>query len=159
MYRGLITYTIRAVVIESEGARAFDVVDVVGVVEVVVEVSRFGFIKRKPHGEVDFVSPVPCPVNYGSIPSRIAPDGDPLDAVVLGPRLRRGQRVEVPVRAVIGFLDAGLDDRKVICSHQELSAKDRLGLLAFFHVYALSKRALNRARGRRGETRCLGFVQ
>lgn len=127
-------------------------------VEVVVEVSRLDFIKRGHHGEVDFVSPLPCPYNYGSITGVAAPDGDALDAVVLGRRLRRGRRVEVPVRAVIAFLDDGLDDRKVICSRMPLTYRDRVGLLAFFRFYALSKRVLHRGRGRVGETRCLGFI-
>lgn len=118
---------------------------------------RFGFVKRTPRGDVDFVSPLPCPVNYGSVPDTSAPDGDPLDAVVMGPRLCRGARLSVPVRGVILFVDAGQKDDKLVCKHTPLTAADRALLLSFFRLYALAKRALNAARGLRGPTRCLGF--
>ncbi len=126
-------------------------------VEVVVEVPRFGFVKRTPRGDVDFVSPVPCPVNYGSIPDTLAEDGDPLDAVVLGPRLSRGARGTFAVRGVVRFVDAGQTDDKLVCKSSPLSRLDRALVVSFFRVYALAKGALNRARGRRGATRCLGF--
>ena len=59
-----------------------------------IEVPRFSFVKREADGEVDFVSPVPCPFNYGSVPGAIAPDGDAPDALVLGPRVAAGAEVD-----------------------------------------------------------------
>ena len=63
---------------------------VVPLIEVIIEIPRGGFLKRGSTGELDFISPFPCPFNYGSIPAFIGLDGDLLDAVVLGPRLPRG---------------------------------------------------------------------
>jgi hypothetical protein len=54
-------------------------------VEVVIEVPRGGFVKRDRHGQVVFVSPLPCPYNYGSVPTHLGLEGDLLDAIVLGP--------------------------------------------------------------------------
>lgn len=121
---------------------------------VVVEIdsSRGSFVKRRDDGGVDFVSPLPTPYNYGSVPGTRAEDGDRLDAIVLGRALPRGARVEVPVRAIVRFVDAGDDDRKLVCSERPLSAGERRGLVAFFTVYACAKRVLNRVRGRRGTT-------
>ncbi len=57
-------------------------------VDVVIEIPRGSFLKRGSTGHVDFVSPLPCPFNYGSVPQYLGQEGDLLDAVVLGPRLR-----------------------------------------------------------------------
>lgn len=127
--------------------------------EVLVESPRWSVVKRRPDGGVDFISPVPCPYNYGCIPGWSSGDGDPLDVVVMGPRLRRGERRRVPVVGYVRFLDAGCEDPKVICSTRPLSTVDRMGLAAFFHTYALFKRVLHRVRGKRGgATRYLGRV-
>jgi len=64
-------------------------------VEVVIEVPRWSFLKRGSSGAVDFVSPLPCPFNYGAVPTHLGLEGDLLDAVVLGPRLRLGARLRV----------------------------------------------------------------
>ncbi|CAI5961659.1 unnamed protein product [Closterium sp. NIES-64] len=53
-------------------------------VQVVVEVPKGSFVKRHPDGAIDYVGCVPCPFNYGSVPSILALDGEPHDAVVLG---------------------------------------------------------------------------
>jgi hypothetical protein len=45
-----------------------------------IEVPRWGFVKRRADGGVDFVSPIPCPYNYGSILGLVAPDLVPLAA-------------------------------------------------------------------------------
>ncbi len=53
----------------------------------------------------------------------------------------------------------GVPTPKVICSARPVDAVDRAGLEAFFRVYALFKRGLHLARGRRGgETRYLGWL-
>jgi inorganic pyrophosphatase len=127
-------------------------------VEVEIEVPRFGFVKRRADRSIDFVSPLPCPFNYGSILGRVAADGDPLDAVVLGARLARGTRVRVPVVAIVGFVDAGDDDPKIICSSAPLTARSRGRIARFFRVYAIAKRILHGARRRAGATRYLGYV-
>ena len=62
-------------------------------VEVVIEVPRGSFLKRGSSGSIDFVSPLPCPFNYGSVETLIGLEGDLLDAIVLGPRLALGSRV------------------------------------------------------------------
>ena len=51
--------------------------------DAVVEVPRGSFLKRGSTGKVDFISPVPCPFNYGSVPQYLGQEGDLLDAVVL----------------------------------------------------------------------------
>jgi inorganic pyrophosphatase len=124
---------------------------------VVVEAPRFSHVKRRDDGAVDFVSPLPCPFNYGSVPGTRSGDGERIDAVVLGPRLPRGSRARLRVLGVVRFVDAGADDPKWICADRSLRASDRLQLVAFFTVYALVKRALNRARGRSGATRFHGI--
>jgi len=61
--------------------------------DIVIEVPRGSFLKRGSTGHVDFISPLPCPFNYGSVPAYVGLEGDLLDALVLGPRLRLGTRV------------------------------------------------------------------
>ncbi|MFO0697010.1 MAG: inorganic diphosphatase [Polyangiales bacterium] len=121
-------------------------------VTVEVEVPRFGFVKRRADGSVDFVSPIPCPFNYGSVPGTLAPDGDPIDAVVLGGRRPRGARVEARVIGEVAFVDAGDADPKRICAIGEVSPWERAQVVLFFRAYAHAKRWLNRLRGRSGRT-------
>lgn len=133
--------------------------DLPATVTVVIEAPRLSMIKRRSDGRIDFISPLPCPYNYGSIPGRWADDGDPLDAVVMGPRLPAGARVHLPVVGVIDFVDGGRGDPKVICAADPLSPRQRRGLERFFAVYARFKRVLARARGGRGETRFRGWLR
>ena len=72
-------------------------------IKAVIEIPRGSFLKRGWNGSIDFVSPFPCPFNYGSIPDYIGGEGDLLDAVVLGPRIPRmkhssdGTRIRVTI--------------------------------------------------------------
>lgn len=122
-----------------------------------IESPRFSHIKRRSDGRIDFVSPLPCPFNYGCVPGSISGDGDPIDVVLLGPTLARGTNVRRGVLAVVDFVDAGEPDPKWICGEPPLSTRDRLSIVAFFHVYALAKSALNRVRRRRGITAFRGL--
>ncbi|MET0386974.1 MAG: inorganic diphosphatase [Polyangiales bacterium] len=119
--------------------------------EVVVEMPRASFVKRRDDGAVDFVSPLPCPFNYGSIPDTRAADGDREDVIVLGTRLPKGTRLSLPVLARAHFIDAGVYDGKWICGAQ-LRSHDRVQLAWFFSLYALAKRVINRSRGLSGTT-------
>jgi inorganic pyrophosphatase len=126
-------------------------------VEVVIEIPRGSFVKRGWSESVDFISPVPCPFNYGAIPDYIGGEGDLLDAVVLGPRLPRGTRVRVIAQGAVGLTDRGIYDDKLICSNKPLRGWQRHLVLIFFHIYGLSKRLLNFYRGRSGPTYCNGW--
>lgn len=125
---------------------------------VVIDVPRGTFIKRDDDGAVDFISPIPCPFNYGHVPGTLAADGDALDAVVLGPRLSLGSTANVSTRARVDFIDAGCSDPKWVCADGPLSRFDRLQIAGFFRCYAVAKRLINRARGKRGPTRYLGWL-
>jgi inorganic pyrophosphatase len=125
--------------------------------EVVIEVPRGGFIKRKDSGGIDYVSPIPCPFNYGSVPDTRSGDGDRLDALVLGPALPRGARVHVRVVALVQFVDAGEDDPKYVCADHEPSLPEIALVAGFFRLYAVLKGGLNRLRGKRGATRFDGL--
>ncbi len=127
-------------------------------VEVVVEVPRGSLLKRGSSGEIDFVSPFPCPFNYGSVDTLVGLDGDLLDAVVLGPRLPRGRRVLVRAWGAVGKTDRGMYDDKLICSDQPVDEPHRRRVLAFFAFYARCKWLLNRIRGRSGPSACEGWV-
>ena len=126
-------------------------------VEVVIEIPRGSFLKRGSLGRVDFVSPFPCPFNYGSIPAYLGLEGDLLDAVVLGPRLPRGARVMVKAFGAVGLTDRNMYDDKLICSTRPLGPRQRRWVLLFFRLYARCKRLLNLYRRRPGRTVCEGW--
>jgi inorganic pyrophosphatase len=127
-------------------------------VTVLIEIPRGGIVKRRADGSLDFVSPLPSPWNYGSVPGTTAPDGDPLDAIVLGPRLRAGVRVDADVLAVYGFRDRDALDPKLVCGSPPLFASQRRAVERFFWVYERCKRGLQRVRGQAGRTAALGWL-
>jgi inorganic pyrophosphatase len=127
-------------------------------VEVVIEVSRGSFLKRGSRGQFDFLSPFPCPYNYGSVPEYIGGDGDYLDALVLGPRLPRGGRVRVPARGAVGMTERRVYEDKLVCAAQDLSERGQRRVLFFLRCYARCKSLLNALRGRPGRVRCEGWV-
>jgi inorganic pyrophosphatase len=128
-------------------------------VEVLIEVPRGSFLKRGPSGRVDFVSPLPCPFNYGAVPTLLGLEGDLLDALVLGPRLRFGTRLHVRAWGAITLTDRGLFDDKLVCSMQRPSAAECRDVLRFFAFYAKCKSILNWWRGRPGRNGCDGWCE
>ena len=126
-------------------------------VDVVIEIPRGSFLKRGGSGQVDFVSPLPCPYNYGSIHQYIGGEGDYLDAVVLGPRLPIGSRVRVKAYGAVGLSERFMYDDKLICALRPVSSQERRNLIRFFRVYAFCKGVLNVFRGRAGRSWCHGW--
>ena len=126
-------------------------------VEVVIEVPRGSFLKRGSTGSIDFVSPLPCPFNYGAVPTHLGLEGDLLDALVLGPRLRVGTRVRVKAWGAVTFTDRGMSDDKLICADHPPSRAERRNVLRFFHFYAKCKGLLNLWRRRPGRNACEGW--
>ncbi|HUH95146.1 MAG TPA: inorganic diphosphatase [Casimicrobiaceae bacterium] len=126
-------------------------------VEVVIEIPRGSFLKRGSTGHIDFVAPLPCPFNYGSVPALLGLEGDLLDALVLGPRLELGARIKVAAWGAVTLADRGMIDDKLVCSQSPLSELQRQSVLRFFRFYARCKRLLNRWRGRPGRTACDGW--
>lgn len=128
-----------------------------GEIEVVIEIPKWSFLKRGTSGKVDFVSPFPCPFNYGSVPRYVGLEGDLLDAVVLGPRLPRGSRLKVKTHGAVGLSERGMYDDKIVTSHASVGPWRVRAVLAFFHFYAFCKGILNLFRGHRGFARCEGW--
>jgi inorganic pyrophosphatase len=125
--------------------------------EVVIEVPRGSFLKRGSNGHVDFISPLPCPFNYGAVPTLLGLEGDLLDALVLGPRLRYGTHTRVKAWGAVTLTDRGLSDDKLICSTHQPSPAEIERVLRFFHFYARCKGLLNRWRRRPGRNACDGL--
>jgi len=126
-------------------------------VQVMIEIPRWSFLKRGSTGHLDFISPLPCPFNYGSVPQFVGLEGDLLDAVVLGPRLARGSRVEVKAWGAVTLTDRGMSDDKLICSREPLTSGEQRKVLRFFRVYAKCKGFLNLLRRRPGRNACDGW--
>jgi inorganic pyrophosphatase len=126
--------------------------------EVVIEVPRGSFLKRGSSGHIDFVSPLPCPFNYGAVPQYLGLEGDLLDAVVLGRRLPLGTRVRIKVWGAVALTDRGMTDHKLICSHAPVAIEERLRVLRFFRFYARCKGLLNLWRRRPGRNACDGWI-
>jgi len=116
-------------------------------------------MKRGSTGHVDFVSPLPCPYNYGSVPDYIGLEGDLLDALVLGPRLPAGTRLRVKAWGAVTFTDRGMSDDKLVCSDVPPSDADKQNVLRFFRFYAKCKGLLNLLRRRPGRNACDGWLE
>lgn len=127
------------------------------VLSLVIEVPKYSFLKREGR-RIEYISPVPCPFNYGSVLEAQAPDGDAPDVLVLGPRLAWGCRLSGPVVGQVRFLDDGLrDDKWVVCAYTPTAAEKRR-VEQFFRAYAPIRGLLNRLKGQRGATRYEGCV-
>lgn len=125
--------------------------------DVVIEIPRGSFLKRGSTGHIDFVSPLPCPFNYGSVPDYLGQEGDLLDALVLGPRLPRGTRLKTSAWGAVILVDRGLVDDKLVCSERRPSPAERRAVLRFFHFYAKCKGLLNFWRRYSGRNACEGW--
>ncbi|MFT5584061.1 MAG: inorganic pyrophosphatase [Cognaticolwellia sp.] len=127
---------------------------------ILIEVPKGGFVKRELHDDprIDFISPLPSPYNYGCIPDVPGQDGDPLDVVVLGPRLKAGQTIERDIVGVVRFWDAGKPDDKLIASEVPLTPKQATRLRRFFKIYALARLALNKRKGLSGRTAFVSVI-
>jgi inorganic pyrophosphatase len=125
--------------------------------DVVIEVPRGSFLKRGSTGHVDFVSPLPCPFNYGAVPTHLGLEGDLLDAVVLGPRLAFGTRLHTRAWGAVTLTDRGMSDDKLICGDVPPGPLQRQLVVAFFHFYAVCKGLLNVLRRRPGRNACEGW--
>ncbi len=101
-------------------------------VDVVIEVPKGSFLKRGLGGSIDFVSPLPCPYNSGAVPTRLGLEGDLLDALILGPRLRFGMRLCLRAWGAITLTNRGLFDDKLICCADMPSAQQIHNVLRFF---------------------------
>jgi inorganic pyrophosphatase len=108
---------------------------------------------------VEYVSPWPSPFNYGFLVDTIGPDGDPLDAIIVGEALEIGSIVTCNVLAIVRFVDGGSPDDKWICGTAPLTRADLAEIDQFFKRYAKLKRPLHWIRGRRSETAYLGIDQ
>lgn len=126
-------------------------------VEVVIEVPRGSFLKRGSTGHLDFVSPFPCPFNYGSVPTHLGLEGDLLDALVLGPRLPLGTRIRVRAWGAVTLADRGMEDDKLVCSPDPPTLAEQAFVLRFFRFYAKCKGLLNVLRRRPGRNACEGW--
>ena len=126
-------------------------------VEVVIEVPRGSFVKRGSTGRIDFISPLPCPFNYGSVPEYLGLDGDLLDALVLGSRLPLGARIQVTAWGAVIMVDRGKLDHKLVCGTYPPDAFQRQKILRFFRFYAKCKGLLNMLRGQPGRNACEGW--
>ena len=127
--------------------------------DVVIEIPRGSFLKRGSTGHIDFISPLPCPFNYGSVPQFLGLDDDLLDALVLGPRLPVGTRIRVKAWGAVTLTDRGMQDDKLICSDHPLSQPERESVLRFFRFYAKCKGLLNIWRRRPGRNASEGWCE
>jgi len=125
--------------------------------DVVIEVPRWSFVKRGSSGSLDFISPLPCPFNYGAVPTLLGLEGDLLDAVVLGKRIAYGTRLRVIAWGAVSLTDRGLSDDKLICSEHAPSDQECGEVLRFFHFYAKCKGMLNLWRRCPGRNSCDGW--
>ncbi len=118
------------------------------ILTVLIETPRGSFIKRGVRGGKlvgVWLSPLPCPFDYGSCSGIPAPDGAERDAVWLGVHQRAGATVRGKVAAVVEFADHGVqDDKWVVTQDGEITAVQIRKVAIFFAFYAAVKWALGK---------------
>lgn len=122
-------------------------------VRVHIDVPRGSFVKPR-RGRRAFVSPLPCPFDYGELVGLTADDGDAVDAILFG---RDGGPLdgEHVVCGVVRFVDKGLVDDKWIVGRPPTRSEER-ALALFFTTYAWVKTVARLGRG--GPTAYLGLT-
>jgi inorganic pyrophosphatase len=87
----------------------------------IIEIPRGSFLKYEKNKEtgllaIDRVLPIPCPWNYGFIPSApLSADGDPLDVFIVSLEpIQPLTEVKIKVWGLLLCTDNGVEDNKVI---------------------------------------------
>jgi inorganic pyrophosphatase len=107
---------------------------------------KFEFNMRTNARAVDRVMPAEVggyPVNYGFVPQTVSYDGDPFDALVLGPALPGGQVVQGLIVGLMMMEDEKGADSKVVLSpvradgrpRYQLTAAEQERIAAYFRRY------------------------
>ena len=123
-----------------------------------IETPKGSFVKRNEHLQVDFISPFPCPFNYGHVKDEMGGDGDPMDALLLGKRLRFGTEIMATLVGCVRFMDKGQqDDKWIFCVSEGPSAVDKWKIAQFFDLYARVKRISARLMGQSCQTELLSI--
>ena len=118
---------------------------------IVIETPKGSFVKRNEHGQADFISPVPCPFNYGHIKGEVGGDGDPLDALLLGKYRESGVEITAKIFGCVYFIDDNMRDDKWILSEKEPTKIQKGMIVVFFGIYVQAKRLIARLKGRKGQ--------
>ena len=121
-----------------------------GTVNAYIEIFRgdrrkWEFDVRQNRRAIDRVMPRALggyPVNYGFVPQTVSYDGDPFDALVLGPPARGGTFVSGAIVGIMHMEDEKGLDSKVVLSplrngkpKYSLTAADQQRISAFFRIY------------------------
>ena len=121
-----------------------------GTVNAYIEIARgdlrkWEFDMRLNARAVDRVMPpeLGYPVNYGFVPQTISYDGDPFDALVLGPALEGGALIRGAIVGLLHMTDEKGSDSKVVLSMlgddgrptHDLTDADRQRLADYFNRY------------------------
>jgi inorganic pyrophosphatase len=76
---------------------------------------RLHWARKREDGTRREIDYLPFVANYGSVPRTLAPDGDPLDIIVLGRGIERGRIARTRIIGVLEMLDApDIRDDKLI---------------------------------------------
>ena len=120
--------------------------------KIIIDTPKWSFTKYKDDGRKDYFLPLPFFVNYGSILGTQGEDGDRLDAIILGKRLKRGTKKEMLKVGVVEFWDNGQKDEKFVFSEKGITLWDKFVIVVFFTIFAMVKRAFNILKGKQGKT-------
>jgi inorganic pyrophosphatase len=123
-----------------------------------IETPKGSFVKRNENLSVDFISPIPCPFNYGHIKGELGGDGDPLDALLLGSRLPMGTEVDVELVGCVYFIDGGHQDDKLILCPRAPTEREKWMIKYFFNGYVLLKKISDGLRGSACQSTLLDIV-
>ena len=117
------------------------------------------------------VSSLQYPINYGFIPRTIALDNDPLDVLVFNhDPLDRGVLVSCRVLGVLGFIDGGKVDNKLIAV-PDWSPKEKYKTLAdiepehlkifrqFFKIYKIDRKSCTEVGQWQGKPKAMKILQ
>ena len=111
------------------------------VYSICIEVSKWGMIKWNEKGNIDYISPIPCPFNYGSVKNIMGDDGDLQDAILLGDKKEVRFCGKYKLIGKVYFIDQGRQDHKWIFSAtNKIRRRDWMVLDSFFRIYAQIKR-------------------
>lgn len=107
--------------------------------KVVIETPKWSFVKYRWTGTSfvrDLVSPLPNLFNYGFVEGTVSEDGMEQDALVLGGRLRQGEKVDYVIAGKVKLVDDGKRDDKIIFTQNgRITHLEHLMIRIFYMFY------------------------